>query len=147
MPLRLVVPLLLLVPLAACTMGRPKERINPPTLSVQELRVEAGQCLLRLRLHNHSTVRMRFSDVELATLDLGGRALGPLVLAPGLDVPPTSAEPFDHVVPCPGLDAAAGEHAYHLAGRIVASEPRGQRFQVSWRSRLLPVPGLAGVYR
>lgn len=128
MPLRPVVLLLLLVPLAACTMGRPKERINPPTLSIQELRLEAGQCQLRLRLHNHSTVRMRFSSVELAILDLGGQALAPLVLTPEADVPPSSAEPFDHVVPCPGLAADAGEQAYHLAGRIVASEPRGQRF-------------------
>lgn len=147
MPLRQLLPLLLVMPLAACTMGRPKERINPPTVSIQELRIEAGQCHLRLRLHNHSTVRMRFATVELETFALGGQALGPLLLAPDIDVPPTSAEPFDHVLPCPGLDAGAAEHAYHVAGRVAASEPRGQRFQVSWRSRLLPVPGLAGTFR
>lgn len=147
MPLRPLLIPLLLVPLVACSAGRPRERINPPTVSIQELRVDAGQCRLRLRLHNHSTVRMRYASVELETLTLGGRALGPVTLTPGIDVPPTSAEPLDHVLPCPGVAGDAGEHVYHVAGRVVASEPRTQRFEVAWRSRLLPVPGLAGVYR
>src|SRR5690606_6247052 len=65
--------------LAACSSGRPKERINPPALSIQELRLEEGRCRLHLRLHNHSSVIMRFREVRLDALEVDGRDLAPLV--------------------------------------------------------------------
>lgn len=136
-----------LLVLAACTMGRPKERINPPTVSIQELAIEGDRCQLRLRVQNHSSVGMRFSEIAFERLTVDGRELAPLTLSPALEVPPYTGEPFRHELACPEMSANASELVYRLDGRIRADQPRGDRFRFEHRSRLLPVPGLDGVYR
>lgn len=143
----LALALALALPLTACTMGRPKERINPPGLSIQELRIDGGDCTFLLRVQNHSTVTMRYSTLSFEHFTVDGRELAPLTLTPALDVPTFTGEPFAHEMPCPTLTAGASELVYHLEGRIEADAPRSQGFRFDHRSRLLPVPGLTGVYR
>jgi hypothetical protein len=144
---RFAVMCVALATLAGCTAGRPKERINPPVVSIQELAVRDGQCQLRLRVQNHSSVSMRFSEIVLETFTLDGRELAPLTLAPALEVPPYTGEPFRHTLPCPELAGDASELIYRLQGIVRADQPRRDRFNVRHGSRLLPVPGLDGVYR
>lgn len=145
--LRTLIALSLPVVLVACTAGRPKQRINPPTVSIQEVRVADGRCALRLRIQNHSTVGMRFDTIEFERFDLDGRALAPLSMSPALDVAPYTGEPFRHEIACEDMTQGASELAYRLSGRITASEPGRRNFEFNHRSRLLPVPGLDGVYR
>lgn len=133
--------------LSACSAGRPKERINPPNLSLQEVRIDGDRCSLRLRIQNHSTVGMRFSTLTIDRVTLDGRELGPLTLTPNIDVPPHTGEPIDHDVACTDMPANASELIYRLQGRVETTEPGRRRFDVEHRSRLLPVPGLTGVYR
>lgn len=133
--------------LAACSMGKPKERINPPDVSIQELRIEGDRCTFRLRVQNHSTVTMHYTTLMFDRLTVDGRDLAPLAITPDFDVPPFTGEPFVHELPCPNLANDANELAYRLDGRIEATEPRSQEFRFEYRSRLLPVPGLTGVYR
>lgn len=135
------------VALSACSAGRPKERINPPDVSLQEVRVDGERCSVRLRIQNHSTVGMRFNALTLDRLSLDGRELGPLSLVPDIDVPPNTGEPIDHEMSCAGMAANASELVYRLQGRIETTEPGKRRFDIEHRSRLLPVPGLTGVYR
>lgn len=142
-----VIVFLLAAMLAACSTGRPRDRINPPTLSIQEWRSDADGCLLRLRVHNHSSVPMTFSEVVFSQLTLDGRELAPLALAPDLEVPPNIGEPWDHALPCPALTPGASELVYRIEARVRTIEPRSERFDVRYHSRLLPVPGLDGVYR
>lgn len=145
--LRTLIVLSLLAPLAACTSGRPKERINPPTVSIQEVRVEGGRCELRMRIQNHSTVSMHFGAISFERFDLDGRALAPLTMNPDLDVAPFTGEPFRHSLDCPDMAQGASELVYRLSGRVTATEPGRRNFDFNHRSRLLPVPGLDGVYR
>ncbi len=133
--------------LAGCFSGKPKVRINPPTVSIQEIRIDGMQCIVLLRLQNHSTVSMRYSAIDFERLAIDGRELGPLALTPDLDVAPYTGEPFAHTVHCPDMTPGASELTYRLSGRISAVEPGNRRFDFSHRSRLLPVPGLTGVYR
>ena len=144
---RIAVIVVMLAALAAGSAGRPKERINPPVVSIQELAISDGQCQMRLRVQNHSSVGMRFSEIELDAFTVDGREFGPLLLTPALEVPPYTGEPFRHTIPCPDLAADASELIYRLQGTVRADEPRRDRFSVRHGSRLLPVPGLDGVYR
>lgn len=133
--------------LAACSSGRPKERINPPALSIQELRLEEGRCRLHLRLHNHSSVIMRFREVRLGALEVDGRDLAPLVFDADREIPPYSGEPVSREVPCADLAANASELVYRLSGTVSTDQPQKRRFDVEHRSRLLPVPGLPATWR
>jgi len=135
--------------LAACGGSRgPKTRINPPVISIQELRLQDdGQCLLRLRVQSHSNVAMRVSELNFQHLTIDGRELAPLLLSPSLDVPPYTGEPLDHTLPCAGLAATASELVYRLEGRARSEQPNSRQYPFQFRSRLLPVPGLDGVYR
>lgn len=143
----MILALALALPLVACSMGRPKERINPPNVSLQELRIEGDRCAFLLRVQNHSTVTMRYATLNFQRFTVDGRELAPLTLSPALDVPPFTGEPFAHEMPCPALTVEASELVYRLEGRIEADAPRSQGFRFEHRSRLLPVPGLTGVYR
>lgn len=144
---RIAVTLALSAALAACTAGRPKERINPPSVSIQELAISDGQCQLRLRIQNHSSVGARFTQIVFTSFTVDGRELAPLTLTPDLEVPPYTGEPFRHTLPCPALAADASELTYRLQGIVRADQPRRDRFDFRHGSRLLPVPGLDGVYR
>jgi hypothetical protein len=133
--------------LTSCTGGKPKVRINPPTVSVQELRIDNAQCRLLVRIQNHSTVSMRYSALRFDRMTLDGRELAPVNVSPDLDVAPYTGEPFVHEMACPGMTPDASEIMYRLGGRIDAVEPGRRGFDFDHRSRLLPVPGLTGVYR
>lgn len=137
----------LMVTLSACSGGRPKERINPPDISIQELRIEGDTCTLLLRVQNHSTVTMHYARLQFDRLTIDGRELAPLTATPNFAVTPYTGEPFAQTVPCPALSEQASELVYRLEGRIEATEPRSREFRFEYRSRLLPVPGLTGVYR
>lgn len=139
--------LIALATLGACASGKPRERINPPTVSLQELRIDGNTCTALIRVHNHSSVVMHYNRLRLELLEIDGRRLGVLDLQPSLDVPPYTGEPFAQDLDCAGLAADASELVYRLEGRIDADEPRSHSFPFNHRSRLLPVPGLDGVYR
>lgn len=144
------IPFLLLavvLALAACVSGKPRERINPPTVSLQELRFDGPRCELLIRVHNHSSVGMRYSRLEFHEAQIDGRTVAFGELLPELEVPPYTGEPFRHEIDCGALSANASELVYRLEGRIVADQPHTSRFPFRHQSRLLPVPGLSGVYR
>lgn len=145
----LVTLTLLVLVLAACSSRGPQQRINPPTVTVQELRFnnDDGSCLLRIRIQNHSTVSMRYTSLRFDELRIDGRELAPLATTPNLDVPPRTGEPFDHTFDCAGLTSNASELVYSLRGLASGDQPRNTSFPFRFSSRLLPVPGLSGVYR
>lgn len=151
-PLALLASLLLL--LAACGDGI-RERVFPPTVSLQELAVQPdGRWALKLRLQNFSNVPMRFDRVD-ATLQIASAAAGTITLTPGLSVGPESAEIVELVL-LPASAAAnhiqaanvrRGNVAYALSGTIVSSEPDSRRDEFEFKSQLSAVPGLPGVLR
>ncbi|MFB9067052.1 hypothetical protein [Pseudofulvimonas gallinarii] len=133
--------------LGACTPGRPKERINPPAVSIQELRIEEGRCHLQLRVHNHSSVSMHFRNVQLDEFEVDGRDLAPLSFDADREIPPYIGEPILRELPCPDMTPDASELVYTLSGLITTDKPTSRRFDVRHQSRLLPVPGLPSTYR
>lgn len=151
-PLVLLAPLLLL--LAACGDGI-RERVFPPTVSLQELALQPdGRWALKLRLQNFSNVPMRFDRVE-ATLKIASAPAGAIALSPGLNVGPESAEIVEYLL-LPASAAANqiqaanlrhGNVAYALSGTIVSSEPDSRRDDFEFKSQLSAVPGLPGVLR
>lgn len=149
---RLFVLLLLLCGLAACAGGPPK-RVFPPRAELHELRVETdGSWTLALRVHNYSTVPMRFASIDL-NVDAGGSNAGRIALQPDLDVAANSIEVLQtRIVPSPAAADAlramgkGGSLAYRLYGTIETSEP-SKEFDIDFPSALSAVPGLDGVLR
>ena len=149
----ILLSLLLVSLLAACSSG-PPTRIFPPQASLQELRVqEDGQWVAQVRIQNFSTVPMRFSRLQ-ATLSIAGQEAVRLDFDPKLSVGPGSIELVQHVfAPAAGpraavSDAFANRRAvrYQLTGRLASSDPvTDDAFDYS--SALNPVPGLTGVLR
>lgn len=149
-----LVLLALLLPLAACGDGI-RERVFPPTVSLQELALQRdGRWTLKLRLQNFSNVPMRFDRVD-ATLKIATAKAGAIALTPGLSVGPESAEIVEFVL-LPASAAAnhvmsasqrGGNVTYVLAGTIVSSEPDSRRDDFEFKSQLSAVPGLPGVLR
>ena len=143
----------LLASLIGCASG-PKQRINPPVASLQELAVQAdGQWRLQLRLQNYSTVATTFTSVQ-AHLTIAGQDAGDISLAPDLTVGPDSADILP-VLLTPSLAAktavasalAAGQSVvYVMAGQIASSKPKGKH-DFHFESSLNPAPGLRGVLR
>jgi hypothetical protein len=142
--------------LSACGGGSGvRERIFPPSASVQELAVGTdGRWTLKLRLQNFSNVSMRIDSVA-AELHVAGQPAGRIEAQPGLDVPPESAEIVEVVVTPASAAAAAvraatdqrGNVRYAISGTIRSSEPDSRRDEFSFDSQLSAVPGLAGVLR
>lgn len=148
MTVRLLPPLIALtVALAACSAGKPKERINPPAFSIQELHIDGERCTVQFRVQNHSSVSMRFRDIRLDALNLDGRDLAPLAFDAHREIPPYTGEPIRHELPCPAMTDNASELVYRLSGTVNTDQPHNRRFDVRHNSRLLPVPGLTGTYR
>ncbi len=153
--LRLLLATLALVVLSACGGGGVKQRVYPPSLSLQELRLAPdGAWELSLRLQNFSNVGMRMDSVE-ARFELGGHAVTTLRLRPGLVVPAGSAEVLPARVEPPPTAAAAVREAlasggpvrYRLSGSIGSSEPRSRQDDFDFESLLHAAPGLDGVMR
>lgn len=141
--------------LSACGGGGVRERVFPPTVSIQELAQQAdGQWTLKLRLQNFSNVAMRFDAIE-ARLRVGSNDAGAVNLQPMLSVPPESAEIVDFML-MPAMaatndvQAAAqgrGSVRYTLEGMIRSTEPDNRRDEFKFESQLSAVPGLSGVLR
>ena len=151
--LPILLSLLLVSLLAACSSG-PPTRIFPPQARLQELRVQDdGQWVAQIRIQNFSTVPMRFSRLQ-ATLTLAGQEATRIDIDPAMSVGPGSIEVVQHVfAPATGprtavSDAFANRRAvrYQLTGRIASSE-HGTDEAFDYSSALNPVPGLTGVLR
>lgn len=154
---RLITLLLLALALAACGGGGVKQRVFPPSASIQELAMQPdGSWKLKVRVQNFSNVAMTVDRVE-AMLKIGAAQAGKISLAPALSVGPESAEVFDTTL-LP-LSAAAnlvqsatnkrmyGQVAYSLIGTIDSSEPDKRSDEFEFKSQLSTVPGLERVLR
>lgn len=150
-----LIVLLLCALLSACGGGGVRERVFPPTVSIQELAQQAdGRWALKLRLQNFSNVAMRFDAIE-ARLRVGSNDAGTVNLQPMLSVPPESAEIVDFLLmpamaATKDVQAAAqgrGSVRYTLEGTIRSTEPDKRRDEFKFESQLSAVPGLSGVLR
>ncbi len=155
---RYALSVMLLCALTACGGGDGvRQRLFPPTASVQELAVQAdGSWTLKLRLQNFSNVSMLVEEVD-ATLQIASAQAGKISLRPAVSVPPESAEIVEFTL-APQSAAAnhvmnavnkrsGGNVAYSISGRIVSSEPDRRDDEFEFASRLSTVPGLDRVLR
>lgn len=143
-PRLFIVAALLAVMLAGCGSG-PVKRINAPTVSIQQLSVEAGgQWRISLRIHNFSTVPVHFSELK-ATLEVAGTEVGTIDIDPNVQIIADSADVVDARLAV-SAKPPKGDFAYNLKGTIVSDEPRG-KFDFDRDSRLSPVPGIADTWR
>lgn len=131
-----------------------KQQLFPPSMSVQELRIEAdGTWSVAFRLQNFSNVGVRMETVE-ARFDVAGHEAARVSLSPGLVVPASSAELIrTSITPAAvarsGLEEAlrSGSVRYQLKGKIRSSEPRSRNEDFDFSSMLNPAPGLENVLR
>lgn len=148
---------LFIATLTACGGGGGvRQRLFPPTLSVQELAVQAdGRWKLKLRMQNFSNVSMRITTVD-AQLRVGGDEAGTIALQPGMSVPPESAEVVEFSLQPTAAAAATVKAAieagrsvrYAVQGTIHSNEPRSRRDEFTFdNGQLSAVPGLTGVLR
>lgn len=133
-------------------------RVSPPSAAIQQLTVQAnGDWAVDLRLHNFSSISMRFDAVRLQ-VSVDEHRAGVLQASPAISIGPTSADVVRVSMKPDGMariavaDALASRRsiAYRLEGTVnatpeEASKPR--EFQVDDRSSLNPAPGLEGVLR
>ena len=150
---RFLAILLAALALAACGGGGVKQRLFPPSASIQELAVQPdGSWKLKLRVQNFSNVAMTVARVE-AELMIAAAPAGKIVATPGVAVPPESAEVFDVTLRPQSaaanlvLGAGGKQIAYSLTGRIDSSEPDERRDDFEFKSQLAGVPGLQRVLR
>ena len=147
---------LALLALAACSSSG--KRVSPPAAAIQQLTVRAnGDWALELRLHNYSSVSMRFDSVDLE-VSVDEHVAGRVRVAPGISIGPTSADVVQATLKPEGMariavaDALAGRRslAYRLQGKVYATPDeasKSREFEVDDRSALNPAPGLDGVLR
>lgn len=141
--------------LASCGSAR---RVSPPSTAIQQLTVQAnGDWALDLRLHNFSSVSMRFDSVRLE-VSMDEHVAGTLQATPAISIGPTSADVVRVTLKPEGMariavaDALASRRslAYRLKGTVTvtpAEETKPREFEVDDRSSLNPAPGLDGVLR
>jgi hypothetical protein len=141
--------------LASCHGAR---RVSPPSTAIQQLTVQAnGDWALDLRLHNFSSVSMRFDSVRLE-VSVDEHVAGTVQARPAISIGPTSADMVQVTLKPEGMariaiaDALAGRRslAYRLKGTVTATpaeENKPREFEVDDRSSLNPAPGLDGVLR
>jgi hypothetical protein len=153
--LKLSLALLVPVLLVSCGTGR---RVSPPSAAVQQLTVQAdGDWQVDLRLHNFSSVSMRFDTVRLE-MSVDEHAAGTLQATPSISIGPTSADVVRVALKPDGMariavaDALAGRRslAYRLQGTVNATpdeDSKSREFKVDDSSSLNPAPGLDGVLR
>lgn len=142
--------------LASCSSS--PRRVSPPSTAIQQLTVQAnGDWLVDLRLHNYSSISMRFDSVRLE-VSVDEHAAGTLHAAPGISIGPTSADVVqipmkpDAMARMVVADALAGRRtlAYRLQGKVSAvpdGAGKAREFEVDDRNSLNPAPGLDGVLR
>ena len=150
--------------LAACatlllvSCGSTPRRVSPPAAAIQQLTVQAnGDWLVDLRLHNYSSISMRFDSVQLE-VSVDEHPAGTLQATPAISIGPTSAdvvqvalkpEPMARMAVA---DALASRRAlsYRLLGKVSATPDQASKprpFELDQRSSLNPAPGLDGVLR
>jgi hypothetical protein len=141
--------------IASCGSAR---RVSPPSTAIQQLTVQAnGDWALDLRLHNFSSVSMRFDSLRLE-VSVDEHVAGTLQATPGISIGPTSADVVRVSLKPEGMariaiaDALAGRRslAYRLRGTVTATPAETSKvreFEVDDRSSLNPAPGLDGVLR
>lgn len=140
--------------LAACTTGSMEVRLEPPTLQVESLRMDAGVAHLALLVHNRNDHAML---LESAMLDMriDGAELFSATRELALDISPRGRERIT-------LDAPAlPEGAQILDGSQRSRTGKGLQFELSsqflidgqrdaqdtWQGFLYPVPGQPGHFR
>lgn len=153
---KLVLATCMLLVVASCGTG--SRRVSPPSATIQQLTVQAnGDWLVELRLHNYSSMPMRFDSVNLA-VSVDEHAAGTLAVTPSISIGPASAdvvtasmkpEPMARMAVA---DALASHRAlsYRLQGKAIATPEEARKardFEVDDRSSLNPAPGLDGVLR
>ena len=142
--------------LAAC--GSTPRRVSPPSAAIQQLTVQAnGDWLVDLRLHNYSSVSMRFDEVRLE-VSVDEHAAGTLLATPAISIGPTAADVVQVSMKPEAMarmavaDALASRRtlSYRLQGKATATPDQAGKardFEVDDRSSLNPAPGLDGVLR
>jgi hypothetical protein len=155
--IRLVALLLLTFATTACGGGGVKQRLFPPSASIQELAMQPdGSWKLKIRVQNFSNVAMTIARVE-ADMRISAAPAGKIVLTPNASVPPESAEVFDldYKPMSPAANQVqnvvtkrfGGQLSYSLEGRIVSSEPDARDDEFEFKSQLATVPGLERTLR
>ncbi|KAF1690997.1 LEA type 2 family protein [Pseudoxanthomonas taiwanensis] len=141
---------------AGCAGGA--KRVSPPAAMVQQLQVQAdGSWTVDVRLHNYSSVSMRFDHVRLE-LSVDEHPAGTLEASPALSIGPTAADVVQVTLrpqPMARLavaDALASRRAlsYRLEGTVRATPDeagKAREFKGDGQSALNPAPGLEGVLR
>jgi hypothetical protein len=143
--------------LTACGGDGVRQRLFPPSASIQELAVQPdGSWKLKVRVQNFSNVAMTVVRVE-ANLKIGAAPAGKIELQPAVAVPPESVEVFEstlmpqsaaaNLVMAAAAKRLGGQVAYSLAGRIDSSEPDARKDDFEFKSQLSSVPGLERVLR
>lgn len=150
----LLIPVLLMSLLAACSSG-PRKRIFAPTASIQELVVQPdGQWQVRVRIQSFSNVPHTVSELS-ARLRIDGIDAAAITFSPAVSIGPQSAEVEDLTL-SPAAEATARVNAalasgrrveYALSGTLVSSDPDRRRDEFTFEGQLWPVPGLPGVLR
>jgi len=154
----LIVPLLIVLLVSACTRSGPVRRISEPAASIQQLSVAAdGHWSLELRLQNFSSIPMRFDKVALV-VSIGDMDAGRLESDATLTVGPESADILK-VTMQPSAQArlvianalAGGRGiAYRIEGTLEVSphdRDKTRSYAIYRTSTLNPAPGLPGVLR
>ncbi|WP_447730051.1 LEA type 2 family protein [Pseudoxanthomonas suwonensis] len=138
--------------------GSKARRVSPPAASIQQLTVERdGSWTVDLRLHNYSSISMRFERVSLA-VSVDEHEAGTLQASPAISIGPSAADTVRATLrpqPMARLavaDALAGRRtlSYRLEGEVSATPDEANKprtFEVKSGSTLNPTPGLEGVLR
>lgn len=151
------VALAVAIALVAGCGGKPR-RVSTPAASIQQLTVENdGSWTVDVRLHNYSSMPMRFDQVALA-VTVDEHDAGELSASPAMQIGPSAADVVRTTVRPQGMarlavaDALAGRRAlsYRLAGTVSATPEDARKarvFDVDADGTLNPAPGLPGVLR
>lgn len=141
-----------LVLLTACAGGEPRQRVNPPQVSIQSMELQSGRrVVLAIRVQNHSDIAMQFGvlkvDLQFASHNAAHieLAIEPKIPAHSAETVAYSFQPNDEVAQVfeRALQAGIG---YRLDGVIHSTEPE-RDFDVEALSQLNPVPGKPGEFR
>ena len=153
--LKLSLAALAVLLLASC--GGKARRVSPPSTAIQQLTVQDnGGWAVDLRVHNFSSVAMRFDAIRLE-VSVDEHVAGTLRATPATSIGPTSADVVRVETRPEGMariavaDALAGRRSlsYRLKGVVTATPEEGKPrdFEADDSSSLNPAPGLEGVLR
>lgn len=157
--LQRVMPILLLsLLMTAC--GPAKKSVFPPTLSIQQLKVQAdGRWQLTLRIQNNSYGEMDFTSLE-GQLQIAEQVPVRLHATFKRDIPALAGDVLPlEILPTAAMSKAlqaiagkgsAGSLGYRISGTASAKpeqEKQSRDFDFSGNDWLSPVPGIPDTYR